>query len=119
MTKAGDLPPGNPVARQHGRQYQVHDVRLGGAETARRGDDRHFIAISQKKKITRFYGRKKALQMATDSGHGPADDFSRVIDAFCTRERHPRLRCGQIVQVVDLAVLPEGGVSIEEAGADA
>ena len=48
----------------------------------------------------------------------PADDLSSIVDAFSTSQRDPGLGCNQIVQILNLVVLPDRSMNIEQPGTD-
>ena len=75
MPEAGDLPTGNSIARQHGRQKQVDDVGLGGSKTARSGDDGNVVLVAEQQEITGLDGCEESFEAAADAIHGSADDI--------------------------------------------
>ncbi len=75
MTQARDLPPGYSIPSEQGRQDQIDNVRLGGAETAWGGHYGDIVFVAKQQKIAWFYRCKKAFDLATGSQHGAADDI--------------------------------------------
>jgi len=73
VAHAGNLPTGDMVAGQQRRKHQIHHIRFGGAETARRRHDRNVIFVGQHEQIARLDGREKPFECPANLGHGPAD----------------------------------------------
>ena len=65
MAQTRDLPAGNAIAGQHGRQHQVHDVRFRGAEAAWRRDDGNVVLVAEQKEIARLHRRQETFDDGT------------------------------------------------------
>ena len=77
MPEAGDLPLRNTMACQQRRQYQVQDVWSGGPEAPGRAQDGDLVLITQQEETARFHRRQEALDLASSSSQGAADDIIR------------------------------------------
>jgi hypothetical protein len=61
------------IARQQGRQNQVHNVWFGRPEAARRGNDGNLIFISHEHEVAGFHRRQEPFHLGADFQHGLSD----------------------------------------------